>query len=438
MNWRLCMALAAFAAFAPFRSAQAGPPDEGAELVKMVVLERHGVRSPTQSPQTLAQWSRRDWPDWPVGRGRLTPRGAALVKRFWEQEGEALWRAGLLPEGKPAAPGGEGGGGLGEAGAEQERIFVYADRDERTQATAEAALEGLAPHGGLMYARYPYHGPDPLFHPLEAGYCALDPAAVDKELSPPVIAELERALAEPIGDVAILLGPASPELCRGYGLPEDCTIADVPSRVGLAKENRSVHLDGKLGMAGSAAEIFLLEYAQWDRDAGWGGVDAVKLQKLLPVHSRAFDAVNRAPSVAAARGSELLLCLANALAGREAAAGVEKARLVVFVGHDTNVAAVSALLDLHWRLPGYAPDEVPPGSALALSLWRRGERYEVRAQFIAQSLETLHDPAMGGELLRQDLDIPWCNPRVGASPCLLTDFELMVRDVIRPDCVRER
>lgn len=438
MNWRLCAALAACAVFAALRPASAGPPDEGAELVKMVVLERHGVRSPTQSPPTLAQWSRRDWPNWPVGPGRLTPRGAALVKRFWEQEGEALRRAGLLPEAKPSARAREEERSAKGEGAEQEGIFFYADRDERTQATAEAALDGLAPHGGLFYARYPYHGPDPLFHPVEAGYCALDPVAVDRELSPAVLAELERSLAGPIERVAEVLGAASPELCRAYGLSENCTIADVPSRVRMTKENRGVHVDGKLGMAGSAAEIFLLEYAEWDRDAGWGRVDAANLESLLPVHSRTFDAINRAPSVAAARGSELLLCLANALAGREAAAGVEKSRLVVFVGHDTNIAAVSGLLELHWRLPGYAPDEIPPGSALALSLWRRGERWEVRAQFIAQSLETLHDPAMRGELLRQDLDIPWCNPRVGASPCLLTDFELMVRDVIRPDCVRER
>lgn len=34
------------------------------ELEKVVVVSRHGVRSPTQSAETLASWSSRQWPNW--------------------------------------------------------------------------------------------------------------------------------------------------------------------------------------------------------------------------------------------------------------------------------------------------------------------------------------------------------------------------------------
>lgn len=433
MKWSICTAvLCAF--LASVGPADAERPREEAKLVKMVILARHGVRSPTQSAETLAQWSRRDWPDWPVRPGELTPRGAELVKRLWQQEGESLRRAGLLPEASRRA--GTDAARPDGADAQKGAIYVYADRDERTQATAEAILSGLDPEGGLMYARYPYHGPDPLFHPVEAGYCALDPAAVERELSPRAVDELERSLAGPLHDIAAVLGPASPELCRKYKLPEDCTIADVPTRLTLARENRTAHLDGGLGMGADAAEIFLLEYAQWPRDAGWGQVDRARLETLLPAHTRVFDAVNRVPAVASSRGSQLLLNIGNALAGQEAPECVEKARLVIYVGHDTNIAAVSGLLDLHWHLPGYAPDEIPPGGALALSLWQRADgEYDVRAQFFAQSLETLHDPNARGEIVRQDLQVPWCTLD---GPCPLTQFELVVRGVMRPECVRGR
>lgn len=298
-------------------------------------------------------------------------------------------------------------------------------------------LEGLAPGCGFKPIVNETDHPDPLFHPLEAGYCALDPAVVRKEIPVGAIEGLEQSLSGPIGELAAILGPASPEFCRKHQLPEGCTVADVPTRLTLAKDNRTVHLDGKLGTASSAAEIMLLEYGQWDHPAGWGAVDKGALQRLLPVHRTVFDAVNRAPSVAAGRGSELLLDMANALTGRYADPAVNKAKVVVFVGHDTNIANIGGMLGLHWQLPGYAPDEIPPASALVLTLWLQNDVYQLRARMIGQSLDTLHDPAMKGEVLRQDIEVPWCGPYEDGKNCTLTDFELRVRDVLRPECVRE-
>src|SRR5699024_11758991 len=91
--------------------------------------------------------------------------------------------------------------------------------------------------------------------------------------------------------------------------------SDVCSSDLLAKDNRTVHLDGKLGTASSAAEIMLLEYGQWDHPAGWGAVDKGALQRLLPVHSTVFDAVNRAPSVAAGRELGRASCRGRAAQG---------------------------------------------------------------------------------------------------------------------------
>jgi len=45
---------------------------------------------------------------------------------------------------------------------------------------------------------------------------------------------------------------------------------------------------------------------------------------------------------------------------------------------------------------------------------------------------------MKGEVLRQDIEVPWCGPYEDGKNCTLTDFELRVRDVLRPECVRER
>ena len=127
MKWGLSiLALCALlAATAP----EGGAAEQGggdAKLLKMVVLSRHGVRSPTQSSETLESWSRKDWPEWPVKRGELTARGQAGHRDVGT--GAAFYaRPVYCPQ--KVRPG---------AGT----IAVRADRDQRTRVTGEAVLEG--------------------------------------------------------------------------------------------------------------------------------------------------------------------------------------------------------------------------------------------------------------------------------------------------------
>ena len=135
----------------------------------------------------------------------------------------------------------------------------------------------------------------PLFHPVRAGQAGLDARAVR--------AELERALAGlnilpgALELIQRVTGCCSPRLCDGS--TRGCALADIPDTVGFSRGD--VKLGGRLAMASSLAEIFLLEYGQWpERNAGWGEVDAEALTTMLPVHNMVFDALHRAPDVAAA------------------------------------------------------------------------------------------------------------------------------------------
>ena len=162
-------------------------------------------------------------------------------------------------------------------------------------------------------------------------------------------------------------------------------------------------ITGALGAASGIVEIFLLEYCQWpEKNAGWGAADAMILRDLLPVHSRIFDAVNRAHSVARTRAGELTMLLASSLLSEELCLAkvpdavkepAAAAKAAIFVGHDTNIAGVGALIGADWQLPGFAKNEVPPGGALVLSLWQRGKERYVTAEFTGLSLEALHSDA---------------------------------------------
>jgi 4-phytase/acid phosphatase len=51
------------------------------------------------------------------------------------------------------------------------------------------------------------------------------------------------------------------------------------------------------------------------------------------------------------------------------------------------------MLGLSWHLPGYQPDDTPPGGALVFSLWRQPDtaRYFVRTEYLAQTLQQMRN-----------------------------------------------
>ncbi len=403
---------------------------ETASLLKVVALTRHGVRTPTQHREVLERWTTRAWPAWPVwtppgledsrpdAPGRLTERGAQLVSALWRQQRQRLNDDALLPvTGCP----------------DPAQVFVYADLDERTRATAQALLEGLAPACGLRYATAP--SPvrrDPLFHPVQAGTASLDAVAAARRIQAdygPDLSGLARELDAPLRTLADIAGPLPPHVRRSTHLPKDATLADLPTALRVSADNRAVHVEGGMGIAADMTEIFLLEYAQWPgRPAGWGRVDAAVLERLLPLHVRVFNAVNRDPCVARSGGGALLTAMAAALEGTHPDPRVNAARLVVFVGHDTNIAQVGGLLGLEWNLPGYVPCQTPPAGALLLSLWRDDAGEYVRAHFLAQPPAVLHaENPDAGRADIVEIAVPRCPAAPGTGFCSRQRFSEVTR-----------
>lgn len=396
------------------------------KLLKLVVLQRHGVRTPTQSPEKLCQWTRHTWPEWPLWKapapvpeakageqGLLTQRGADLVTAFWQQERQRLDNAGVWREGQ-----------CPEAG----ELVVYADVDERTQATALSLLEGLAPRCGLKYMTAPSPGPDPLFHPLRAGTAQLDAPAVIQRMEQrwgKGLLLLQERLQPALRELAAILGPLPSEAGRSA----TTSAVERPSRL-VEKDGHGVSLKGGLDVASAVTEIFLLEYAQWpDQPAGWGKVDDVVLRRLLPLHTECSAVLNRDPDMARAGAGALAQSIACILEGTHPDKRYNDARIVIFVGHDTNIAQLGGLLGLRWHTEGYAPLQTPPGSALVFALYQRGEEQLVRVYFVTQSLETLHQRQVRPAPLLCTAIPLFCLK--GSEECRLRDFRQVVAAALR-------
>src|SRR5262245_62911053 len=93
------------------------------ELVQVVLVSRHGVRTPTMSNDQLASFADKPWPAWKEPLGDLTARGRRLVTLVGAYHRSALAAEKLLPAPDSGCP---------DAGS----VYVYADVYERTELTA--------------------------------------------------------------------------------------------------------------------------------------------------------------------------------------------------------------------------------------------------------------------------------------------------------------
>lgn len=377
--FKILALLCAFLSFSCFANAA----DDG-KLLKVVALSRHGVRAPTQHEKTLDSWTQKTWPAWPVAKGELTPRGARLVTAMWTNMRAKFDAEDLLPKNECPA---------------KTSVFARADTDERTRATARALLDGLAPGCDLGYAVLDAEV-DPLFHPVKAGLYRFNPVAVATDVLSMTDGGLEDLNEDFAGSLALMnqiVGPPSPNLCARFTLSPNCLLSELPNAISVAPDGKNIRLVGGLAIASSIAEIFLLEYGEWPEvNAGWGQVNASALSQLMPVHAKIFDVVNRAPTVAWARGSSLLTEIAAALKGDHADPRCNEAKFVVFVGHDTNIANVGGLLGLNWRFSGYPENGIPPASVILFELWEINGKRVVRTKAYAQPPKALHAPFEDG------------------------------------------
>ena len=86
----------------------------------------------------------------------------------------------------------------------------------------------------------------------------------------------------------------------------------------------------------------------------------------------------------------------RAASGRPVAGALGKPedRLLILVGHDTNLSNVSGALGLTWLIDGRL-DDTPPGGALMFELWqdRQTGEYSVRTSYTTQTIEQMRSVA---------------------------------------------
>jgi len=391
--------------------AAAAPPPS--QLRMVIVLSRHGVRSPTH-PAELQAYAAQTWPTWSGKPGNLTERGALLMRQFGAYyrrtygNGLAIGESGCPPAGS---------------------VFVWADVDQRTRATGDAVLAGLAPGCNIPVHHAPAD-PDKLFDPLPGI------GVVDKAES---MASVLGAVGGNLNALTVAYGGAfaTMESVLGCEPPATCKqISQVPTTVANDGDGGLAGLSGGLDMAGDVAENMLLEYTNGNAEVGWGRVDRARLLQLLVLHVLGKELEHGNRYTARAHSSNMMTHILQTL--EEGASGTAvpgtrvpaRTRFVFLAGHDTQLAEFSGLLGLSWLVDGDQFNDTPPGSALIFELHTAasaGAQPFVRTFFAAQPLDAMR-AGHGENPLRVPVYIPGCP----ALDCPFATFRKIVSAAVDP------
>ncbi|UPG88104.1 hypothetical protein L2Y96_11800 [Luteibacter aegosomaticola] len=377
--------------------ASAAEANSHEQVLARIILIRHGIRSPTKAPADLAKYAAEPWPSWPVAPGQLTPHGIATLRSLGQRMGKDLTAAGL--------PGDACGG----------EVRVIADSTPRNRASAEALLSGLSPQCAAKYQAFPAGQDDPLFRGVggeDDDKGGIDAAAVDTTTRS-TLAALQQVL---------------------LGCHDDACLKKAQA------DGKQVLLGGDvakaLKTAGSLAENIMLAYAEGMPEAryGWGRLDAAGVARIITLHNTSFKLAHATPEASRGRGGNMLAHITATLAQ---AAGQTTTvnplappgtRVIILIGHDTDLAAQAGLLGLDWHVATKG-DDFPPGGALIYDLVGTSEGKAVRLSIAMPTLAALRAGRMEADeaVIRKRLTQANCGKK---ASCPLGTFITSARTAV--------
>jgi len=411
-------------AWAGGTGALSASPATGPQLRYVVIITRHGVRSPTWTSERLNPYAAEPWPDWGVPPGYLTPHGRVLMQLMGTYYREWLASEHLLsPQ------------GCGDVG----RVYIHADTDQRTIETGHALAETLLPGCPVDVHSVAGGGKDPLFDPIEAGI-----AKPDWEIAAQAVRERLGDNPKQFIDLHVGALETLQIVLSGKGNTPKKPIVP-PQEITVTATEKSIKLNEPWNLASTLSENLLLEYTDGmqGKDLGWGRLNADNLLRILDLHAVSSDLTRRTLYLAQARGSNLLDHVLRSMEQAETGKAVPGAlgpagpAVLILSGHDTNLANLSGILGLSWHLAGYPPDETPPGGALIFSLFQHPDtgQYFVRTQYLAQTLEQMRNATpltLAAPPAKEDVTVKGCEPATASKGCPWETFEKSLQKAIDP------
>jgi 4-phytase/acid phosphatase len=412
------------------------PTQTDLKLKFAVIVTRHGVRSPIRRVEELEAYSDAPWPDWGVAPGDLTPNGRKLMVMFGSYYRDYFVHNRLLST-----------SGCGDANT----IHIRADVDSRTQDTGRALASGMMPRCSIDV--HVLRGEkDPLFSPLAARIGTPDRALAVASIAgriggnPDAVVANHRQAFDTLREVLFGCVPNVP--CAAEEQRGKKAILREPSSIGATEHGHMADIYGPLKIGSNLSESLQLEYANGmtGERLGWGRLTTAKLMDIMTLHAAYADLVRQTPYIARIQASNLLSHIVSSMqqtvdnAPAKGSLGKVGDRVLVIVGHDTNLSNIAGTLGISWLLNGYQRDDTPPGGALVFELWQdRNREFTVRTYFTAQSLEKMHSVisiSLQSPPLKSPIFIPGCSGSDQYMSCPWKGFQRTVESALDPEFVK--
>lgn len=376
----------------PWPGAAQTVTNDNTVLKQIIIYGRHSVRAPTASPAQYALLSPRPYPDFGVSTGYLTVHGQQAEVQLGTYFHDYLVAEGLL---------------TGNGSSDLANSYFRANSIQRSNITAQMFGQGLIPGVTIPVHSYNLGTPDPVFDPISANVVSVDATRAASEVQQ--IYNSGTALSAAYSSEFSLARSVIFNYPNGTEPPPaappgvlDAAVQPIPltaSTSGLAT-GLVVDLGGLTDTEG-ALDPFVMEYADGMAlsDVAWGSlsVDALSqtlrlavLDQTIAMKPPYLDQVQSSNGAAHVLRSMKQAVISQAIPG---AFSQPSDNVLVVISSDAYIEGLAGLLDLHWQLPGYQPDFVPPGGALVFEVRQSLDTGEflVRVYFTAQSLDQLRN-----------------------------------------------
>jgi 4-phytase/acid phosphatase len=430
----------AHSCFGQSASARAAEAVDDSQLLKVIVISRHGIRAPLQNQEELSKYSIGTWPSWDVPPGNLTSHGKHTMASLGRFYAEYYGSKGFFTS---------------DACERAAQSFAWSDVDERDISTASSFFDGLAPQCPVLVHTVERGQIDPYMHPLPAhvGHAskALAVSAVQGRIGANADSVIQANMPA-FRTLDRVLGGCETVGCGGE--EEKRTILyTMPATLGAAKDDDHLieEATGPLGIASTLSEILLLEYADGKpmSQVGFGRLTSGDLTQILSLHSLYFDLANETPYIAQVQASNLMSFIVKAFhssavhtsllpSASTLVKGSTQASFVFVAAHDTNLASIGGFLRANWYVQGDQQDPTLPGGGLVFELRRRrsdGSLW-VRLKYVSETMDQLRNDAhlsLERPPAMVPVFIPGCSIAAVDDDCSWAAFQELVRANALPE-----
>lgn len=344
-------------------------------LKEMVVLSRHSIRAPLSTDgSALSTLTPHKWIEWSAAPSELTLRGGALETIMGQYFRKYLVNEGMFPENhRPDA----------------DEVNIYANSMQRTVATAQYFTSGFMPLANLtVNHRFSPSKMDPVFFPRLTKSTSEFRTKALKEIAAMGGKKGMKGISENLKENYKLLAGVLDTKDSPAALQGKKVFEDFDTQI-ILKSGDEPRMTGALKDANSASDALILQYYEAPdtvRAAFGHELSRADWERIARIKDVYGDVLFTAPSVAANVANPLLHYIFDEL-------NSEARKFTYLVGHDSNIASVTAALGVEsYELPQAIEKRTPIGSKLVIEKWLDADGEEfVSLSLVYQTPEQLRN-----------------------------------------------